>query len=67
MDIKDRICSKITGWKAKLLSQAACTTLLKSMANANPTYLMSLFLIPKSFLLRNYCYYEEILVGFFPR
>jgi hypothetical protein len=43
LDIKDRICSKITGWKAKLLSQAAQTTLLKSMANAIPTYLMSLF------------------------
>jgi hypothetical protein len=51
MDIKDRICSEITGWKAKLLSQAARTTLLKSVANAIPTYLMSLFLIPKSFCL----------------
>jgi hypothetical protein len=51
MDIKDRICSKITSWKAKPLSQAARTTLLKSMANAIPTYLMSLFLIPKSFCL----------------
>jgi hypothetical protein len=49
IDIKDRICSKIIGWKAKLLSQAACTTLLKSVANAIPTYLMSIFLIPKSF------------------
>jgi hypothetical protein len=34
-----------------LQSQAARTTLLKSMANAIPTYLMSLFLIPKSFCL----------------
>jgi hypothetical protein len=48
MDIKDRICSKIISWKAKLLSQATRTTLLKSVANAIPTYLMSLFLIPKS-------------------
>jgi hypothetical protein len=49
LDIKDRICSKIIGWKAKLLSQAARTTLLKFVANAIPTYLMSLFLISKSF------------------
>jgi hypothetical protein len=48
VEIKDRIFAKITGWKARLLSQAARTTLVKSVANAIPTYLMSLFLIPKS-------------------
>ncbi|GLT59035.1 hypothetical protein SLA2020_318790 [Shorea laevis] len=40
--IKDRIMAKISGWRSKLLSQAARTTLLKSVANAIPSYLMSL-------------------------
>jgi hypothetical protein len=48
MEIKDKIVAKISGWKARLLSQAARTTLLKSIANAIPSYIMSLFLLPKS-------------------
>jgi hypothetical protein len=42
IEIKDRIFAKITGWKARLLSQATMTTLVKSVANAIPTYLMSI-------------------------
>jgi hypothetical protein len=45
-DLKDKMLSKISGWKSKLLSQAATTTLLKSVANAIPSYIMSLFLLP---------------------
>jgi hypothetical protein len=48
MELKDSIFAKITGWKARLLSQAARTTLVKSVANAIPTYVMYLFLIPKT-------------------
>jgi hypothetical protein len=48
MELKDRIFAKIIGWKAKLLSQADRTTLVKSVAYAIPTYVISLFLIPKT-------------------
>jgi hypothetical protein len=45
IDIKDQICSKISGWKAKLLFQAAHATMLKLVVNAIPTYLMSHFFV----------------------
>lgn len=48
MELKDRTFAKISGWKARLVSQAARTTLLKAAANAIPTYVLSLFLLPKS-------------------
>lgn len=51
IELKDRIFAKITGWKARLLFQVARTTLVKFVANAILTYIMSLFLLPKYFCL----------------
>jgi hypothetical protein len=51
VDLKERIFSKVISWKAILLSQAARTTLIKYVANAIPSYITSIFLLPKFFCL----------------
>ncbi|GAU28666.1 hypothetical protein TSUD_159480 [Trifolium subterraneum] len=45
--IQDKIWKKLKGWKEKQLSFAGRGTLIKVVAQAIPTYLMSNFLIPK--------------------
>jgi hypothetical protein len=49
IDLKKQILAKVTGWKTRILSQAARTTLIKSVANAIPSYTMSPFPLPKHF------------------
>ncbi|KAF3953185.1 hypothetical protein CMV_021349 [Castanea mollissima] len=46
--IIDKINSRITGWKAKVLSQAAHSTLIRSVLTSIPTYWMSSFQLPKN-------------------
>jgi hypothetical protein len=46
-EIKQKVLNRISGWKSKLLSQAAKTILIKTVANSIPTYSMSLFKFPR--------------------
>ena len=41
--IKDQVGRKIVGWKGKLLSNAGREILIKAVAQATPTYTMSIF------------------------
>ena len=44
--IKERVWSKLKGWKEKLISQAGREILIKSVAQALPTYAMNCFRLP---------------------
>lgn len=48
-EIKEKVFKKRSGWKAKILSQAGRTTLIKAVASSLPAYSMSTFLLPKGF------------------
>jgi hypothetical protein len=47
--LQDKVWKKLKGWKEKHLSFAGRATLIKAVAQAIPTYIMSSFLLPKSF------------------
>ena len=44
--IKERVWSKIKGWKEKLLSQVGREILIKAVVQAIPTYIMNCFKLP---------------------
>lgn len=46
--IKDRVWNKLKGWKQKALSRAGKEIMIKSVAQAIPTYIMSYFLLSSS-------------------
>ncbi|KAL0006736.1 hypothetical protein SO802_008238 [Lithocarpus litseifolius] len=46
--IKDQVGRKIARWKGKLLSNAGREVLIKAVAQATPTYTMSVFKLPDS-------------------
>ncbi|KAK9688730.1 hypothetical protein RND81_09G007000 [Saponaria officinalis] len=46
-NLKERVWKKVQGWKEKLLSKPGKEVLIKAVAQAIPTYMMSLFPIPE--------------------
>ena len=44
--IKERVWSKVKGWKEKLLFQASREVLIKAVVQAIPTYTMNCFKLP---------------------
>ena len=48
--LKERIWKKLQGWKQKLLSRPGKEVLIKAVAQAIPTYMMSIFKIPDSLI-----------------
>lgn len=47
-DLIDKVQSKLQGWKARLLSQAARETLISSVLQSIPLYTLSCFRVPES-------------------
>lgn len=47
-----KISTKLAGWKSKTLSQASKSVLITAVANAIPSYHMSVFLLPKSISMK---------------
>ena len=46
--LKQRVANKVSGWKEKILTPARKEVLIKSVAQAVPSYTMSCFLLPKN-------------------
>jgi hypothetical protein len=59
-----KILAKVSGWRSKLPSQAAKTTLIKLVANSIPSYTMLICLLPKGFCQDLYSILRKFWWGF---
>ncbi|PNX95399.1 ribonuclease H, partial [Trifolium pratense] len=48
--IKDRIWKRINSWRGRALSKAGKEVMIKSVLQAIPSYVMSMFILPSSFI-----------------
>ncbi|CAA7030928.1 unnamed protein product [Microthlaspi erraticum] len=48
--VQDRLSKRVNSWSAKLLSRGGKEVLIKSVAQALPTYVMSCFLLPQDII-----------------
>lgn len=62
--LKERIGSKLAGWKAKSLSQAGRNTLIKSVATSLPQYFMQSLLLPTGWCREVDCLFKDFWWGF---
>jgi hypothetical protein len=46
-NLRDKVDKRLSDWKTKFLSKAGKKVLIKAVAQAIPTYSMSIFLLPK--------------------
>lgn len=63
-DIIHRIDKKLTRWKAKILSQAGRTMLIRSVAFAIPMYSMSFFVLPQMLCKKIDCNFRQFWWGY---
>ena len=47
-ELQERITKRVMGWKEKFISKAGREILIKTIAQAIPTYTMSIFKLPKA-------------------
>ena len=60
-EIQEKISKRVMGWTKKFISNARHEVLIKAVAQANPTYSMSVFRLPKS--ICDQLPFGKILVG----
>jgi hypothetical protein len=61
--IKDRIWKKMNSWRGRALSKAGKEIMIKSVLQAIPSYVMSMFILPSSFIADIEKNDKRILVG----
>lgn len=61
--LNERISKKLQGWKEKLLSRPAKEVLIKAVAQAIPTYMMSIFKVPEGLIDEIHTVLARFLVG----